>query len=185
MARNYAPKHKKPGMTRMQRIYATAAILLLLAVGSAIMAMAPLAKYVNTTSQSDSARVAAFAVSATQTSTTTEYALDASTTTADYTFTVANTASGKQNEVLTGYDVKLTLPSAMTGVTPTLKNGAEAVSGTASADGKTYTFSNAGTLPAGTAQTDTLTLTFTLDTATAQSGTWENIALDVTATQID
>ena len=170
----------------LAKVYKVAAVLLLLALGSSMLATAPLAKYVTSASSSDSARVAKFSVSAASTgdsATSREYTLNSTTTTATYDFTVTS-----DSEVATTYDVKVTVPSALDGVTPTLtKNSEDATSARSAAwdaTTKTYTFTAVGTMAAGTSNTDTLHLTFTkADTATA--ATYENIKVEAVVTQVD
>ena len=166
------------------KLYRVVAVLLVLAVGLSMLATSPYAKYATSASSTDSARVAKFSVTAAKASTQTseELSLSTDSTTATYAFTVTN-----ESEVVISYDVKLTVPSAMTGVTPKLvKADNTEVTGTTS-DNKTYTFSNAGTLAANAGSTNAAnhTIKFALDTSTAETATYTGIKLDVVATQVD
>ena len=168
----------------LAKVYKVAAVLLLLALGSSMLATAPLAKYVTSASSSDSARVAKFSVSAASSgdsATSREYTLNSTTTTATYDFTVTS-----NSEVATTYDIKVTVPSALQGVTPTLTVGdsTTAISATSiSSDNLTYTFKGVGTFAPGN-NSDTLHLTFTKgDDATA--ATYENIKVEAVVTQVD
>ena len=166
----------------LKRVYQAAALLLFLAVGSSMLATAPFAKYVTKGGDSsDTATVAAFSVDAAQVTDDPTYNLDSTTTTGDYKFTVTS-----NSEVAATYNIVVTLPEEMDGVTMSLANATTGatVAGTPSADGLTYTFENAGTFAAASALTHELTLTFTAD-AGATSGTYSGIKLEAVITQVD
>ena len=183
MSRNLK-QHMRFKELSLKRVYQAAALLLFLAVGSSMLATAPMAKYVTKGGDSsDTATVAAFSVDAVQVTDDPTYNLDSTTTTGDYQFTVSS-----NSEVAATYNIVVTLTEGevMDGVTMSLVNtttGAT-VAGTPSADGLTYTFENAGTFAAASAQTHGLTLTFTAQ-ADATSGTYSNIKLEAVVTQVD
>ncbi len=186
MANQNVPISANRKKTPLQRVYITLAILLLLVAGLAIIAATPLAKYTTQSAYSDSARVAHFSVSATSTQTDTDFTLDADNLTKTYAFTVTNADGDKlRNEVATNYDVVLTLPADILGLTPTLTNGTSSIEGVPSSDKKTYTFKDAGTFSSDEAKVDNLVLTFTLDPNNADNGSWGGITLDAVATQQD
>ena len=174
----------------LAKVYKVAAVLLLLALGSSMLATAPLAKYVTGASGSDSARVAKFSVSSASAdaSDSRTYTLNSSTTTGTYNFTVTS-----DSEVATTYDVKVTLGSdapdtGFSGVTPTLtkndEDSASARSATWDSTTKTYTFTAVGTMAAGTSNTDTLHLTFT-KASNANQVAYEGITVSAVVTQVD
>ena len=185
MGRNLKQHIKFKGLSQ-KRVYQACALLLFLAVGSSMLATSPMAKYVTqANSGEESARVAKFSVSAASSdaSASRDYTLNSTTTAATYDFTVTS-----DSEVATTYDVKVTVPSELVGVTPTLTKNSEdatsARSATWDATAKTYTFTAVGTMTAGTSNTDTLHLTFTkADGATA--ATYENIKVEAVVTQVD
>ena len=156
--KRYIPQHT----SRRKRVPTgrmIAVCILLIAAVATLSVGITLAKMVSTAHGSDSAQAAAFIVEANGGSGQT-LTIDcaATSTTAEYSFTVTNTKDGKTAEVSMEYDVIVTLPEALpAGLTMTI-NGKE---GTASAGNKTYTFSNVGTFSAGTNKTDSCTLTFT------------------------
>lgn len=161
-----------------------AVYLAFLLVAALAFTGASFASYKAEAASSDSARVARFAVAAAKDASQREsLTLDSSNTSAAYTFTVSNNDGGKVNETATSYDVVVTFPQELTGVTLTLKNGNKDITGTTT-DNVTYTFKDVGTFAAGTKQNDTLTLTFTADTNTA-SDSWSNIKITVNAEQVD
>lgn len=167
-------------------LYRVVAVLLMLAAASSVLAVAPLAKYATAVDSEDSARVAAFAVTAAPDSTQTTNVVDLQdTTTASYKFTVTNRNATQVSEVATTYDIKVTLPTAMEGVSVTMQKNGAAVSGTLSADGTTYTFSGVGTFQANTATTDTLTLIFTKDSTLTTYANYENVKVEAVTTQLD
>ena len=184
MRKAHTPKHAKKSKFSLHRLYPAAALLLLAAIGTSMWATGPLAKYITAASGSDGARVARFAVGAAPSAgQSDDLRLDIfGDTAAAYTFTVSNVGADGVNETATAYDVTVTFPSALKGVTLTLKNGETAVIGTASADNKTFTFANVGVFPAATAQTDTLTLTFSM-AADAVNAVWDGIRIEVYAAQ--
>ncbi len=185
MGRHYS-SNKRKRKSPTHKIYATAAVLLLAVYVTSMFAAAPLAKYASSASGSSEAEVAMFVVESAATTQDSALKLTSSSTTADYEFTVSNFKDNSIiNEVTTNYDVKVTLPSKIAGVGLTLTNGTTSVTGSASTDGTVYTFEKAGTFEAGTSKTDNLKLTFTLTPADAVSGTYSDIAIDVTATQQD
>ena len=145
---------------------------------------ASFASYKTEAASSDSARVARFVVTAKpETNQSENLTLDSTNTSAEYKFTVSNNDGDKVNETATSYDVVVTFPQELTGVTLTLKNGNKDITGTTT-DNVTYTFKDVGTFAAGTKQNDTLTLTFTAGTDAA-SGSWSNIKITVNAVQVD
>ena len=145
---------------------------------------ASFASYKTVATGSDSARVARFVVTAKPVDGQSEdLTLDSTKLSAAYTFTVSNNEGGKVNETATSYDVVVTFSQKITGVTMTLKNGNNDITGTTT-DNVTYTFKDVGTFAAGTKQNDTLTLTFTAGTDAA-SGSWSNIKITVNAEQVD
>lgn len=165
------------------RIIVLAAVLLGLTLLSSRGIGSIYAKYTTGASWSDGARVARFAVSA-QGAEQTAITLDASgEETGSYAFTVSNQTANGVNETATDYDVVVTFPCELKGVTLTLRNRETTVNA-ATTDNVTYTFDDVGTFPAGTAQTDQLTLTFTMAEG-AESGSWENIKIEVHAAQLD
>ena len=183
MSRYHSPKHLKKRKFPRLPLCLAAAVLLLTAAGVSLWSTAPLAKYAVSTSGSDSARVARFYVSAKSTTADENLQLNANASTADYTFTVTNYDGKTVNEVTTAYDVVVTFPSKLSGVTLTLKNGTTPVPGTAE-NNTVFTFANAGIFPAGTSKTDTLTLTFKLSSG-AQNNSWKNIEITANAVQQD
>ena len=160
------------------------AIALVLMAGASLLIVAPSAKFLTVAGGTDSARVARFSVDATSAATTSSFLLDAGTMSVEFPFTVTN-----DSEVMVSYDVKLSLPADIEGITPTLNNGAgKTLAATSvSDDKKTYTFEKASTLAVGGdgVQTETLALVFSLDTSTAKTATYEGIKIDVVATQVD
>lgn len=186
MSRQYIPKYEKKIKLMPHRLYLAVALLLLAALGTSMWATAPLAEYITSVTDSDGARVAHFAVSATKVNEQSNaISLDKNgTATASYIFTVSNQNASGVNETATVYDVVVTFPSELSGVTLTLRNGTTAVSGTAAENNTVFTFANAGSFPAGTVQTDTLTLTFAM-TDDAMNCTWEGIGIVVNAAQQD
>lgn len=163
-----------------------AVYLAFLLVAALAFTGASFASYKTEAASSDSARVARFAVAAAKDANQSEnLTLDSSNTSAAYTFTVSNTDANGVNETATSYDVVVTFPQELTGVTLTLKNGTNAaISATPSADSKTFIFTNVGTFSAGTPQAHNLTLTFAAN-ADAASGSWSNINITVNAEQVD
>ena len=161
-----------------------AVYLAFLLVAALAFTGASFASYKTVATGSDSARVARFVVTAIpETNQSENLTLDSSTPIAEYKFTVSNNESGKVNETATSYDVVVTFPQELTGVTLTLKNGNKDITGTTT-DNVTYTFKDVGTFAAGTKQNNTLTLTFTAN-ADAASGSWRNIKITVNAEQVD
>lgn len=152
-------------------LYRVVAVLLVAAVGTSMLATAPLAKYVTKTTVSDSARVAKFSVSATGESSP-SYTLDADNNSATYDFTVTS-----QSEVETTYDIIVTLENAFSGVTLSL----DGVDGR-SADGLTYKFAGVGTFAAGSSQTKSHTLKFTMNDD-ASTATYPNITVQAVVSQ--
>ena len=185
MKGHHSPKKTKKPRLPLYRLYYAVVLLLVAVSGTSMWTTTTLAKYVTSSSGSDSARVARFAVSAAQSAgQNTEIALDAGgTTTANYTFTVSNKTDNGVNETATGYDVVVTFPHKLTGVTLTLKNGETPINGTTT-DNMIYTFTNAGEFAAGKEETHTLTLTFTIKDG-AEDGKWEGIEIKVRAAQKD
>ncbi len=188
MSRQYSPQHIKNKNKKflLHRLYLAVVFLLFAALGTSMWATAPLAKYITSTTGSDSARVARFAVSAAKSNgQSNSISLDeGDAATANYVFTVSNQNTNGVNETATAYDVVVAFPSELSGVTLTLKNGTTSISGTATENDTVFTFANAGRFQAGMAQTDTLTLTFTM-TDDARNCTWEGIGITVNAAQQD
>lgn len=161
-----------------------AVYLAFLLVAALAFTGASFASYKTEAASSDSARVARFVVTAIpETNQSENLTLDSSTPSAGYKFTVSNTDANGVNETATSYDVVVTFPQELTGVTLTLKNGNKDITGTTT-DNVTYTFKDVGTFAAGTKQNDTLTLTFAAN-ADAASGSWSNINITVNAVQVD
>lgn len=185
MKGHYSPKKTKKPRLPLYRLY-YAVVLLLVAVSGTFMWTTTLAKYVTSSSGSDSARVARFAVSAEPSDgQAAKIELDASgEKTGSYTFTVSNSTNNGVNETATGYDVVVTFPDKLTGVTLTLKNGNNTFSPTPSNENKTYTFKGVGEFAAAEEKTHNLTLTFTVDEG-AEGGEWEGIEIEVRAAQKD
>lgn len=182
MKGHYSPKKTKKPRLPLYRLY-YAVVLLLVAVSGTSMWTTTLAKYVTSSSGSDSARVARFEVSAVGKDNTT-IELDASNKkTESYTFTVSNNIGDKVNETATGYDVVVTFPKKLTGVTLTLKNGGKRIDAETT-DSTTYTFKGVGEFAAAEKKTDNLTLTFTIKDD-AEDGKWEGIKIEVRAAQKD
>lgn len=144
------------------------------------------ASFKTQSSAGDGARVARFVVTAAKDADQSEsITLNSTNMSAAYKFTVANNQDAAVSETAANYNIVVTFPTALSGVTMTLtKDGAAAPIAGVTADNKTFTFSNAGSFPAGTAQTDSFTLTFTADTS-APSGEWNNIKITVNAAQVD
>ena len=148
------------------------------------------ASYKTQASGSDGARVARFVVTAAKADLQSDsLTLTSTAKSASYVFTVANSKDGNVNETATKYDVVVEFPSALTGVTLTLTkkiNDTETknITGTASADNKTFTFPDAGSFKAGEAQTDRFALTFAVSDGAANA-TWNNIKIIVNAAQVD
>lgn len=164
-----------------------AVYLAFLLVAALAFTGASFASYKTEAASSDSARVARFVVTAAKPDSQSEnLKLTSTEKEATYEFTVANNnKDGNVNETATKYDVVVTFPQELTGVTLTLKNGTNAaISATPSADSKTFTFTNVGTFSAGTPQAHNLTLTFTAN-ADAAGGSWSNIKITVNAEQVD
>ena len=184
MSRYHSPRHLKKRKFPRLSLCLAAAVLLLAAAGTSLWSAAPLARYAVSTSGSDSARVARFYVGAKSTTANENLQLNANAKTAAYTLTVTNYTGNTVNEVTTAYDVVVTFPSRLSGVTLTLKNGTTTVPGTAAENNTVFTFANAGTFPAGTPRTDTLTLTFELSSG-AQNNSWKNIEITANAAQQD
>lgn len=185
MKGHYSPKKTKKPRLPLYRLYYAVVLLLVAVSGTSMWTTTTLAKYVTSSSGSDSARVARFAVSAAPKTQITEIALDASgMTTADYKFTVSNSTGNGVNETATGYDVVVTFPKKLTGVTLTLKNGNKTIDAKSSTDNTTYTFTNVGEFAAAEEKTDHLTLTFTIKDG-AEGGEWKDIKIEVRAAQKD
>ena len=193
---NTKPQHAKGITLTKNQMYTALGIVLVLAVFVCIFSYAPLAKFINSATGNDGARVARFEVNTVSTSTDLGLQVGYTTSTADYTFTVSNVDSTDNsiiNEVETNYDVIVTFPSAFadTEVNPTLtsteKTGSQTP--TASSDKLTYTFTKAGTFTAANGATHTLTLTFTIPDTVLSSGItpaeWANVKVQVKATQVD
>ena len=102
--------------------------------------------------------------------------------TAEYHFTVTNTKDGKTSEIPFKYDVIVTLPEALQGVSITLNE----TSGTASSDGKTVTFTGVGRFAAGNSQTHNHSLFFNAADGSLmlQDRVYENISVSVRAEQV-
>lgn len=161
-----------------------AVYLAFLLVAALAFTGASFASYKTQATSSDSARVARFVITAMpETNQSKNLTLDSTKPSAAYTFTVSNNEGSKVNETATSYDVVVTFPKKLTGVTLTLKNGNNDITGTTT-DNVTYTFKDVGTFAAGTKQNDTLALTFTAN-ADAASGSWSNIKITVNAEQVD
>ena len=188
MKGHYSPKKTKKPRLPLYRLYYAVVLLLVAVSGTSMWTTTTLAKYVTSSSGSDSARVARFAVSAAQIAgQNTEIALDAGDAAkkqAEYQFTVSNSTDNGVNETATGYDVVVTFQKELTGVTLKLKNGNKTISTMTSTDNTTYTFTNVGEFAAATPQTHNLTLTFTV-TDDAADGKWEKIKIEVRAAQKD
>ena len=185
MSSQYSSRGKGKTASPMRKVYLTAAVLLLAVYVTSMLTAAPLAKYVSKATGKDVIEVAQFGV-VTTASETTQLNLNTTDTEATYTFSVSNAKEGTLiNEVTTDYDVVVTLPQKIEGVSLTLENGETSVEGTTSSDGKTYTFANAGRFEPATAATQTLTLTFTLDNEPTDTVTYSDIKIDVNAVQVN
>ena len=161
-----------------------AVYLMFLLVAALAFTGASAASYKTEASGSDSARVARFVVAAAKDASQKEdLTLDSTNPSAEYKFTVSNKDASGVNETATSYDVVVTFPKKLTGVTLTLKNGNKDITGTTT-DNVTYTFKDVGTFAAGTPQEHNLTLTFAAN-ADAASGSWSNINITVNARQVD
>lgn len=186
MKGHYSPKKTKKPRLPLYRLYYAVVLLLVAVSGTSMWTTTTLAKYVTSSSGSDSARVARFAVSAEPSKgQAAKIELDASgEKTGSYTFTVSNSTDKGVNETATGYDVVVTFQKKLTGVTLTLKNGNNTFSPTPSNEDKTYTFKGVGEFAAAEEKTHNLTLTFTVDEG-AEGGEWEGIEIEVRAAQKD
>lgn len=196
-----ATQNNTQACVRHSVLWRVVAVLAVAAIGSCALVAAPLAKYATTSKVDEaSARVAKFAVTAVETdgASSNEYTLSATNTTATLQFGVQNAdvnAKGERvvTEVPTTYDVILTLPEELQGVSATItrdervtESGEEAVGGEVqgkTTDNKTFTFSNVSTFPAGTVAADRLTLTFKLDPDKATSATYTGIKLEAKISQ--
>ena len=159
MKGHHSPKKTKKPRLPLYRLYYAVVLLLVAVSGTSMWTTTTLAKYGTSSSGSDKARVARFAVSAEGADKAIE--LDAGNTEknkADYQFTVSNKIGDKVNETATGYDVVVTFPSELKGVTLTLRNGNNTFSAKPSTDNTSYTFENVG-------------------------GEWDNIKIEVRAAQ--
>lgn len=178
----YLTEKKDP----LHRLYLAVALLLVMMVGTSMWTSTSLAKYITAASGSDSGRVAAFVVNATVADGQPEVlALDTTDNTASYAFTVSNANNDRINEVATNYDVTVTFPSEISGVTLTLQNGENTPIDGTTTDNVTYVFENAGSFQPGVKSVDSLTLNFALNEGTDTDGNWENIKIVVNATQQD
>lgn len=185
MKGHHSPKKTKKPRLPLYRLYYAVVLLLVAVSGTSMWTTTTLAKYVTSSSGSDKARVARFAVSAEGADKAIE--LDAGNTEknkADYQFTVSNRTINGVNETATGYDVVVIFPRELKGVALKLKNGNKPIEATLSTDKKTYTFTNVGEFAAAKEQIDTLTLTFAIKDGT-EGGKWENIKIVVRAAQKD
>lgn len=187
MKGHHSPKKTKKPRLPLYRLYYAVVLLLVAVSGTSMWTTTTLAKYVTSSSGSDSARVARFAVSAEPSEgQTAKIELDANNQkTGSYTFNVSNKTDNGVNETATGYDVVVIFPRELKGVALKLKNdNNNTIIDTPSIDNNTYTFKDVGNFPAGTAQTHNLTLTFAVEEG-AEGGTWENIKIEVRAAQKD
>ncbi len=186
-------KRENKEMETLKKDRCNIVIILLLLVGITftLFATFTMARYTNTSENSDTARVAQFAVSQPTKQTDNDLALNLTDTSTTYTFTVSNVRdTSVVNEVKTSYDVVVTFPEALASyvtLTMTNDNGDTDKAAVASTDNKTFTFKEMGTFEANTARTDTLTLKFTLDSSTTESiaKTWSGIDITVKAQQVD
>lgn len=167
--------------THKRRRLPAAVYLCYLLVAVLAFTGASVAGYKTENSGDDSARVARFEVTAAPVEgQNTEFNLNSTTKSGNYRFTVTN-----GSETAVSYDVVVTVPdgkSLPNGVTVSLSNGGNTVSGQVDTTGRVYTFSNAGIFKAASPDTQNLTLTFTAGTA---NGSVSGISVDVVATQID
>ena len=167
--------------THKRRRLPAAVYLCYLLVAVLAFTGASVAGYKTESSGDDSARVARFEVTAAPVNgQNTEFNLNSTTKSGNYRFTVTN-----GSETAVSYDVVVTVPdgkSLPNGVTVSLSNGGNTVSGQVDTTGRVYTFSNAGIFKAASPDTQNLTLTFTAGTA---NGSVSGISVDVVATQID
>ena len=171
MGRNLKQHMKFKGIS-LKRVYQACALLLFLAVASSMLATAPMAKYVTQATSADSARVAKFKVYTAGDSAS--FTLNLANKTATYSFKVTC-----DSEVASKYDIIITLPSALNGVTLKLDD-AEATS--VSDDGKTYTFANTRESTLGTL-VHNHDLTFTR-TDSATPATYSNISIKAVVSQV-
>jgi hypothetical protein len=164
-----------------------AALLALAALATASVAGVTQARYLESASGGDSARVAKWDVGAEPEegqSGDLELTPGDAGSPASYSFTVSN-----GGEVALAYDVVVTLPKALPdGVTATLaKSGAATASKTfSSANGTTLTLERAGSLAPG-AQADSWTLSFAVGDgyADASGAELEGVKVSVSAAQAD
>ncbi len=180
MGSRYVEKNEREEKRRLPPYIYLAYLL----VCTAVLTGVSLAGYTTTVSGSDSARIAAFVVTASSTQDGNALVIDCADTsklTQEYQFTVANNQDGKVSEVAANYDVVVTLNQALpTGVSMTLDGNS------GSASGNTYTFSNAGTFTAAAEEEIIHTLTFTADADTAAATSAPiNITVSVHAEQAD
>lgn len=186
MNKQHSPRRLKAERLPVNWLLMAAVVLLVAVIGSSLGTANLMAQYTTSTTGTDSARVARYVVEAAKDSGQSEaLTLDYDNKRADYKFTVTNKNGQGINEVATAYDVVVTFPKRLEGVTLSLKNGNVDVDGTASSDGKTYTFQNAGSFAAGAAATHNLTLTFTMPDDSTVDEAWQGIQIAVNAAQID
>lgn len=187
MNKQHSPRRLKAERLPVNWLLMAAVVLLVAVIGSSLGTANLMAQYTTSTTGTDSARVARYVVNAAKASGQSDaLTLDYDNKRADYKFTVTNQNGQGINEVATAYDVVVTFPKRLEGVTLSLKNGnSAAMTPEASTDAKTYTFHSAGTFTAGTAATHNLTLTFTMPDDSTVDEAWQGIQIAVNAAQID
>lgn len=142
-------------------------------------------KYTKTFGGTSSAQVARFAINTNNSIETNNLRLTKLNKNASYTFTISNKNEKGINEVTTNYDVIVTFPLELKGVSLSLKNDETIINSSVSNNGKTFTFYNVGTFQAGIEQTDELILNFVLDDINVSTTTFNKIQIYIKATQID
>lgn len=186
MNKQHSPRRLKAERLPVNWLLMAAVVLLVAVIGSSLGTANLMAQYTTSTTGTDSARVARYVVNAAKASGQSEaLTLDYDNKSADYKFTVTNQNGQGINEVATAYDVVVTFPKRLEGVTLSLKNGSSAAMTPEASDAMIYTFRNAGTFTAGAAATHNLTLTFTMPDDSTVDEAWQGIQIAVNAAQID
>jgi hypothetical protein len=187
MNRHYSPNHMKKVKFSLplRRLYLTAAMLLVIAVGTSVRTSTTLARYTSTASGSSTAQVAAFVVNAAAADTqSAELTVSEDSSSASYAFSVSNFSGDVVCGVETSYDVTVKFPSALSGVTLTLTDGGGEAIQAQTTDDTTYTFAGVGDFSPGVSRTDALTLNFALQDG-AEANVWDGISITVNAAQVD
>lgn len=170
---------------RLLSLYEIVAFLLILTVGSFLFVVSPYAKYATQAGGTDGARVARFFIRAVDGTDGKNIALDENTLTAHYSFTVTNFDADNNitNETTTSYDVVVTFPDAVSGLTVSVTNDENTVLAAVNTEKTVFTMANVGAFVAGVGTTHNLTLNFALDYDNAEAGEWTSIEIKITATQ--